>query len=163
VHNCRSARSSATREAGPVSEPADAVRITAAVRDLLPPTLRPWSIEVDTEPVTGGWEVSLQHEASHGLVYKTGDEDATGAIARVRQLMASGRDEFARVAAAPPLVHREDVMEIRALAHIFNWSRSEVKSVVRFVEDLMLTRDEGEWLSEWVGHDGPVPRPSSDF
>jgi len=119
-------------------------------------------IEVNTEPVMGGWEVSLQHEASHGLVYKTGETDATEAIAWVRQLMASNH-EFARIAAAPVLEHPDDLMEIRALAHIFNWSRTEVKSVVRFLEDRMLTSDEANWLSEWVGHDGPVPRPSSDF
>lgn len=151
------------RDAGPVSEPADAVRIAAAVRDLLPPTVRPWSIEVNTEPVIGSWEVSLYHEASHGLVYKTGEDDASEAIARVRQLMASSHEEYSRIAAAPTLEHPDDMMEIRALAHIFNWSRSEVKSVVRFVEDRILTSEEAKWLSDWVGHDGPVPRPSSDF
>jgi hypothetical protein len=146
-----------------VNDSADAARIASAVRDVLPPPLKPWAIEVQSDPVIEGWKVSLQHEASQGVVYETGEADATAAISRVRELMASGQDEFDRVAAAPALVHRDDVMTVRSLAHTFNWSRAEVRSVVRFVEDRMFTTDEAEWLFDWVGHDGPVPRPSHDL
>lgn len=145
-----------------MNDSADALRIAAAVRDLLPPTVRPWSIEVDIEPVLGGWEVSLQHEASFGLVYMTGENDAMEAIAHVRQLMASNR-EFARIAAAPLLVNLDDVMEVRSLAHIFNWTQLEVRSVVALIRRWTLTEDEAEWLSSYIGRDGPTPTPSWDF
>jgi hypothetical protein len=138
-------------------------QIRAAVEAVLPRPARPWAIEVNRQPVTDSWRIELQHEASFGFVFETGDVDADAAIARVRQYLRGIEPELARVAAAPVLVHREDVMGVRSLAHVFNWSKMEVASVVRFVEPSMLTHDEAEWLIEWIGHDGPVPRPSRDF
>lgn len=57
----------------------------------------------------------------------------------------------------PSLSHAEAVMEIRALASIFNWSKLEVAAVVRFVERWTLNPDEAEWLISAIGHDGPKP------
>ena len=71
--------------------------------------------------------------------------------------------ELDRVAVAPALAHPDEVMEIRTLAHIFNWSRLEVKSVVRLIERWSLSPEEAKWLMEWVGHDEGPPAPSHDF
>ena len=59
------------------------------------------------------------------------DVDAT--IKRVAQWLASHEGELRRIATAPRLVNADDVMEIRALSHIFDWTRLEVKSVVQLV------------------------------
>ena len=45
------------------------------------------------------------------------------------------------VASPPLLVNADDVMEIRALAHIFDWTRLEVKSVVRLIRRWTLAVD----------------------
>jgi hypothetical protein len=125
--------------------------------------VRPWSIEVNRNPNTQGWFVGLDHEASNGLGFDLGHLDATATIEAFDDALRHSAKELARVAAAPALVHPDEVLEIRTLAHIFNWSRQEVSAVVRFVERWMLTSDEADWLIKWVGHDGEMPSPSQDF
>ncbi len=134
-----------------------------AVAQMLPSSVRPWSIEVDRNPITRGWFVGLDHEASNGLGFDLGQVDATATIEAVRDSLQRSAKELDRVAAAPALTHPGEVLEIRTLAHIFNWSRHEVRSVVRFVERWTLASDEAEWLIHWIGHDEATTAPSRDF
>ena len=143
----------------------EAARIKASVIAMLPPSKRPWEVVVSHNPHSGGWVVELNHEASHGLALDMGQSGANAeeTIAGVAEWLSSRRAELDRVAAAPSLSHAEAVMEIRALASIFNWSKLEVAAVVRFVERWTLNPDEAEWLISAIGHDGPKPPNSWDF
>ncbi|MEY2582016.1 MAG: hypothetical protein QOE09_1865 [Ilumatobacteraceae bacterium] len=148
-----------------VSDEDDCGRIKASVTAMLPPAQRPWDVAVSRSPHNGGWVIQLEHEASHGLVFDMGvpgvDADAT--IKRVAEWLTSHEGELRRIATAPLLENADDVMEIRALSHIFNWTRLEVKSVVQVVSRWTLTVDEAEWLITSIGRDGPTPTPSRDF
>ncbi len=143
----------------------DVARIKASVIALLPLSKRPWEVIVSENPNTGGWVVDLYHEASHGLSLDMGQSGASAdeTIAAVAEMLGNRGAELDRVAAAPLLSHAEAVMEIRSLASIFNWSKFEVKAVVRFVERWTLSTDEAEWLISTIGHEGPKPPSSWDF
>jgi len=140
-------------------------QIRSAVLAVMPIAKRPWLVTVSRSPHTGGWVVELEHEASHGLGFDAGEPTAAvdATVSRVVEWLGAHARELNRIAAAPVLVNAMDVMEIRALAHMFNWSRAEVKAVVRMIQRWTLTADEAEWLISFVGHDGPVPTVSWDF
>jgi hypothetical protein len=122
-------------------------------------------LAADSSPHNGGWVIQLEHEASHGFVFEMGvprmDADAT--IKRVAEWLATQQGELRRIATAPLLENADDVMEIRALSHIFNWTRLEVKSVVQLIRRWTLSDDEAEWLIASIGRDGPAPTPSWEF
>ena len=141
----------------------DSNRIREAVAAMLPTTVRPWTIDARRHSETGAWIVLVEHEASRGFGFEPGRADAATTIEEMRRMIPLRSKELDRVAAAPALAHPDEVMEIRTLAHIFNWSRLEVKSVVRLIERWSLSPEEGEWLMEWVGHDEGPPSPSRDF
>jgi hypothetical protein len=150
-----------------VSDDDDSGRIKASVTAMLPPARRPWEVAISRSPHNGGWVIQLEHEASHGLVFDMGvprlDTDVT--MRRVAEWLATHEVEveLRRIATAPLLENAEDVMEIRALSHIFNWTRLEVKSVVQLVRRWTLSDDEAEWLIASIGRDGPAPTPSWEF
>ena len=132
---------------------------------MLPRPKRDWIVAVSGNPHLGGWVVALDHEASRGLAFEMGGSDAgvDETIGRVSEWLSGRRPELDRIARAPLLSNVDSVMEIRALASIFNWSKMEVAAVVRFVERWTLTADEAEWLISAIGHDGPKPERSWDF
>ena len=148
-----------------VDDADDTQRIKASVIALLPPSRRAWNVMVSKNSHTGGWVVQLDHEASHGLVFDMGESGANAdeTIACVSRWLIGQKAELDRIAVAPVLSNADSVMEIRALASIFNWSKSEVSAVVRFVERWTLTAAEAEWLISTIGHDGPKPERSWDF
>ena len=139
-------------------------RIADAVSMLLPTSVRPWSVSIDRNSI-GGWAVQLAHEASHGLGFDTGDHfaDTDSAIDWFQNCLGHSDRELHRIATAPALEHPDEVLEIRALAHIFDWSKLEVQSVVRFVQRWTLSEAEAEWLVASIGRDADPPRPSTDF
>lgn len=57
----------------------------------------------------------------------------------------------------------DHVMEIRTLAHVFNSTQLEVRSVVALIRRWTLTDEEAEWLSSYIGRDATSPTPSWDF
>ena len=132
---------------------------------MLPEARHPWTVAVSRSSHTGGWVVQLDHEASHGLVFDMGESgaDADATIVSIRETLGSRAGELRRIAVAPVLVNADDVMEIRSLAHIFNWTQLEVRSVVALIRRWTLTEDEAEWLSSYIGRDAPTPTPSWDF
>ena len=140
-------------------------RIADAVSRLIPEPVRPWSITVHRHSHVGGWSVQLEHEASHGLGFDAGDQfaDTDSAIEWFRNCLGHSDRELRRIASAPALEHPDQVLEIRALAHIFDWSKLEVQSVVRFVQRWTLSEAEAEWLVASIGRDPDPPRPSTDF
>jgi hypothetical protein len=148
-----------------VSDEDDSGRIKASVTAMLPPAQRPWEVAISRSPHNGGWVIQLEHEASHGLVFDMGVPrmDADSTIRTVAEWLATHEGELRRIATAPLLENADDVMEIRALSHIFNWSRLEVKSVVQMVRRWTLSDDEAEWLIASIGRDGAIPTPSWDF
>ena len=89
--------------------------------------------------------------------------DADAAIDWIRNCLGHSDHELRRIATAPALERSDEVLEIRGLAHIFNWSKLEVLSVVRMVERWALTAAEAEWLVASIGRDADPPRPSRDF
>ena len=132
---------------------------------MLPEAKRPWTVAVSHSSNTGAWVVQLDHEASHGLVFDMGESgaDADATIVSIRETLGRQAGELRRISAAPLLVNPDDVMEIRSLAHIFNWTQLEVRSVVALIRRWTLTDDEAEWLSSHIGRDAPTPTPSWDF
>jgi hypothetical protein len=148
-----------------MNDESDRQRIEAAVSAMLPASKRPWDVAVSRNRHGGGWVVELNHEASHGLILDMGASGANAdeMIAKAADWLIDRKSELDRIAAAPLLSNADSVMEIRALASIFNWSKFEVSAVVRFVERWALTADEAEWLISAIGHDGPKPPSSWDF
>lgn len=142
---------------GPVDD--EGARIVSAVRSLLPAAVRSWEITAQRRVGDGTWTLSMSHEASHGLVFESMPVDADATIAALRSMLPRQHRELERVGHAPALTHPDIVMELRALARIFDWTRTEVVSVVRLVEE-RLSPDEVEWLTRWVGRD-EKPRPMS--
>lgn len=132
---------------------------------MLPEARRPWTVAVSHSSNTGAWVAQLDHEASHGLAFDMGEigADADATIAWVRETLGAHTGELRRIAAAPLMVNVDDVMEIRTLAHIFNWTHLEVRSVVALIRRWTLTEDEAEWLTSHIGRDAPSPTPSWDF
>ena len=122
-------------------------------------------MSVDRNPHTRSWAVGLEHEASFGLGFDMGEQvaDADATIDRIRIWLGYSDHELRRVATAPALEHPDEVLDIRGLAHIFNWSKLEVSSVVRMVERWTLTAAEAEWLIASIGRDADPPSPSRDF
>lgn len=149
----------------PVDDADEAERIKASVMSMLPPAKIAWNVIVSKNPHTGGWAVQLDHEASHGLGFDMGESrgNADETISRLADWLTHRKAELDRIAVAPALSNADSVMEIRTLASIFNWSKSEVRAVVRFVERWTLTEDEAEWLISTIGHDGPTPERSRNF
>ena len=152
-------------DASLMDDSAESDRITAAVSEMLPTSVRPWRVRVDRNPHTGSWAVGLEHEASFGLGFDMGEQVADGdaTIDRIRIWLGYSDHELRRVATAPALEHPDEVLDIRGLAHIFNWSKLEVSSVVRMVERWTLTAAEAEWLITSIGRDADPPSPSRDF
>jgi hypothetical protein len=141
----------------------DVVRIEQAVLDELPATARPWTVTVSHRDDVGRWSIDIAHEASNGFGFQLASTSADAVIARLPELMARHEEELRRIAAAPPLTNASWVIEARTLASIFNWTKTEVRAVVRLLEREHLTPDEAEWLIEWIGRDAPAPEPARTF
>lgn len=140
----------------------EAVRSTVAA--MLPASVRPWSIRVRRNEHDVGWVIDFSHEASSGFGLMVRFADVDEAIASATRGLAHNESELRRVAAAPLLTNPDAFMEVRGLASIFNWSRLEVRAVVSMMQRWVpWSTDEVGWFRTWIGHDGDIPAPSSDF
>jgi hypothetical protein len=141
----------------------DVLRIEKVVENLLPKTARPWTVTVARHDGRIQWSIDVAHEASNGFCFELASARADDVLARLPELLAVRSEELRRLAAAPPLTNASWVMEARTLASIFNWTKTEVRAVVRMLQREHLTDDEAEWLIEWIGRDAPAPTPAHDF
>jgi hypothetical protein len=118
-----------------------------------------WSVEASADPVAG-WNITLSHPASAGLIIETGTTVEADAVeTSVRVLTMSRELEIAR--AAPDLVHSDLVVGLRTVASAFRWDCREVAAVAFLMsEHGHLTLDETSWLSGFEGIGAPM-QPSS--
>jgi hypothetical protein len=145
-----------------VDESVNVERILSVVQEKLPLSARPWRIDAKRDEQFSNWSIRMEHEASHGVGIDVpiGNADVMGCVS---SWLATVEPELLRVAVAPPLEHPDAVLEIRALTHAFNWTRTEVGAVVRMVQPSMFNDQEASWLMETTGRDAPAPNPSTEI
>ncbi len=146
-----------------MSESSGESHIRDAIEAALPPTVRPWHIEVARKGPTQTWCVELQHEASNGLALHSSTDDVDTAIDQITKMLGHYAGEIRRIAAAPALTNPAAVLEVRTLASIFSWTKTEVRAVARMVQQWALSNEEAEWLIETIGRDAPPPGPTQEF
>jgi hypothetical protein len=115
-----------------------------------------WSLR--SERRGGRLSLIAEHPASSGMVLDLEVSDPKMA----QQLdWFCGEREIAVASAAPPLVHPDVVLGVRALARAFEWPTREVKAVAFLMfEAGALSVDETSWLAGYVAEDAPMERVS---
>lgn len=138
----------------------DAARIEDGVRATLPSSVQPWVVAA-SRGRSSAWSVELTHPASNGLVIESATSDTAEALARILDILRTN-PEIGLVAQAPRITHPSMIDGVRALAQVFGWSRAEVGSVARLLEEGgALNLDETRWLESSFGEDRPPSRATT--
>jgi len=117
-----------------------------------------WSVRASLE--TEGWEISLTHPASAGLIIETGTVVEREAV-EIGSRIIAGSTEIDIASAAPPLEHPDLLLGLRTVAKAFDWESREVRAVAFLLfENGLLTLDETAWLAGYDGVDASM-RPQS--